>query len=219
MKVLHIPCRSLSNPIPVLEECYGILEAYPSIGLVTTAQHLHQLGEVKDYLESKGKRVEVGGQILGCRQDAALKLDVDCILYMGSGRFHPLGVALKTEKQVYMLNPLSGVLDAITDEEKGRWLGKRKAAVKRAMESKSFGVMVSTKGGQYSLDRALELSGKLRSKGKEAFIFAGDEITPNNMLPFNVDCLVNTACPRIVGDDYHRPVLNPDDLQVFLKYL
>jgi 2-(3-amino-3-carboxypropyl)histidine synthase len=160
----------------------------------------------------------VGGQILGCRQDNALKLDVDCFLYIGSGRFHPLGVALKTDKPVYILNPLSGVLDSITPDEKKRWLGKRKGAISRAMESRTFGLMVSTKDGQFNIKKAMELKKRLKEKGKEAVIFAADELSPNNLLPFKVDCWVNTACPRIAGDEYNRPVINADELAEILEY-
>lgn len=219
MKVLHVPCYSHCDPLPVLEEHISELERYESIGLVTTSQHLNRLDAVKAYLQSKGKRVEVGGQILGCRHENALKLDVECLLYVGSGRFHPLGVAARTDKPIYVLNPLSEVLDRIGDDEKRVWLGRRKAAVKRALESSTYGIIVSTKEGQFDIDVALKLKESLESKGRRAFIFAGDELTPNNLLPFKVDCFVNTACPRLSGDEYHRSVVNAEELEDFLNYL
>ena len=219
MRVLHIPCFSLTDPVPALEEHYRQIEKYKSIGLVTTAQHLSQMGDIKEFLQSKGKRVEVGGQVLGCSQDNALKLDVECILYTGSGRFHPLGIALKTEKPVYILNPLSGSLDKITDAEKKHWLGKRKGAISRALNSETYGIMVSTKDGQYDLRKALELKRKLEAKNKKAIVFAAEELTPANLLPFRVDCWVNTACPRIAGDEYNRPVINSQELQEIIKYI
>jgi len=214
-----VPCSSLCSPLPALEEHFSELEPYGSFGLVATAQHLNRLDDVKAFLESKGKRVLVGGQILGCSQENALKLDADCILYVGSGRFHPLGVALKTGRPVFMLNPLSGVLDRISDGERRRWLGRRKAALKRALESQTFGILVSTKEGQFNLGKALELKDRLESKGREAFIFAGDELTPGNLLPFRVDCWVNTACPRLSGDEYNRPVVDSGELEEFINCL
>lgn len=219
MRVLHIPCYSMADPLPALEEHVGELDGYSSIGLVGTAQHLNRLDDIKSFLESGGKRVEVGGQVLGCRQDNALNLDVECILYVGSGRFHPLGIALKTDRQVFILNPLSGVLDRISEEEKKKVLGRRKAALKRALESNVFGILVSTKSGQYDLDKALELRKKLKYTGREAYLIAGDELTPPNLLSFKVDCMVNTACPRIREDEYHRPVVNAADLEEFLRYM
>jgi 2-(3-amino-3-carboxypropyl)histidine synthase len=79
--------------------------------------------------------------------------------------------------------------------------------------------MVSTKDGQFNLGKALELKDRLESKNREALIFAGDELTPNNLLPFRVDCWVNTACPRLVEDKYHRPVVNSEELEEFINYL
>jgi 2-(3-amino-3-carboxypropyl)histidine synthase len=219
MRVLHIPCYSRADPLPALREHIGRLQPYGSVGLVATAQHLNRLDDVREFLESMGKKVEAGGQILGCRQENALKLDAECYLYIGSGRFHPLGVALKTDKPVFILNPLSGVLDQVTEAEKRKWLGRRKGAMARALESNTFGIMVSTKDGQYSMKKAMEIKKKLKAKGREAFIFAADELSPNNLLPFRVDCWVNTACPRIEGDEYNRPVVNAEELDRILPYL
>jgi len=219
MRVLHIPCYSLSNPLPILEDNFNSLQDYSSFGIVGTAQHLKELDSVAKFLKANGKKALVGGQVLGCRQANALKLDVDCFIYVGSGRFHPLGIAVKTDKPVFMLNPLSGVLDRISEHERKRWVGKRKGAIARAFESQTFGILVSTKGGQFSLKQALQLKKKLESKGKEAFIFSAEELSPNNLLPFKVDCWVNTACPRIAGDEYNRPVVNAEELEEIIKHL
>ncbi|MFH0862577.1 MAG: diphthamide synthesis protein [Candidatus Altiarchaeota archaeon] len=219
MKIVHVPCYSTADPIPVLEENMEVLESYAFIGIVGTAQHLNMLDQLKACLEARGKKASVGGQILGCRQENALKLDVDCFIYVGSGRFHPLGIALKTEKPVFILNPISGVLDRITDAEKRRWIGKRKGAIARALESKTFGIMVSTKDGQFDLKRAFVLKRRLEAKGKKACIFAAEELSPNNLIPFKVDCWVNTACPRIEGDEYNRPVVNAAELEALLACL
>jgi 2-(3-amino-3-carboxypropyl)histidine synthase len=219
MRVLHIPCYSLSDPLPILADGLGILKEHSSAVVVGTAQHLNRLQDIADYLRSKGMKADVGGQVLGCFQDSALGLDADCILYVGSGRFHPLGIAFKCDKPVYMLNPLSGVLDRITDEEKRRWLGRRKGAISRALNSQTFGIMVSTKDGQFDLKGALKLKARLEDAGKEAFIFAAEELSPSNLLPFRVDCWINTACPRIAGDEYHRPVINADDIECLIGAL
>jgi 2-(3-amino-3-carboxypropyl)histidine synthase len=205
--------------LPVLERHFREFAPFERIGIVGTAQHLNRLEDVGSFLESKGKTASVGGQILGCRQENALKLDVDCFLYVGSGRFHPLGVALKSDKPVFVLNPLSGQLDRVTEAEKKKWVGRRKGALARALEAKTFGIMVSFKAGQFNLKKALELKKKLESRGREAFIFAAEELSPVNLLPFKVDCWVNTACPRIAGDEYHRPVVNADELDGLLSHM
>ena len=84
-----------------LEKCLKELKSYSRIGLVTTTQHLHLLNETKDFLEDNGKEVILGsspstrkGQVLGCNFSSIKELDVDVILFIGSGNFHPLGIKL-----------------------------------------------------------------------------------------------------------------------------
>lgn len=128
MRVLHIPCFSLSEPLPVLLGHLSALDSFKSIGLVTTAQHLNKLDDMAVLLRKNGKKVFVGGQILGCNQKKALEIQdkVDCFLYIGSGRFHPLGVAMKTSKPVFLLNPVSRVFDRIEEHEKNPWTKNRR---------------------------------------------------------------------------------------------
>ena len=215
MKVLHIPCFSLSDPLPVLQENVGKLKAYSSVGLIATAQHLNKIDGVARFLEEKGKRVLVGGQVLGCSQHAALRIQdkVECFLYIGSGRFHPIGVALKTAKPVFVLNSISRVFDLIKDEERESWQRKQKARISRAAAAETFGILVSTKDGQFNLKKAEDLKKKIKAKGRKAFIFTGGELSPENLLPFKVDCWINTACPRITDDEHSKPVLNPEELE------
>ena len=73
------------------------------VGLVTTVQHKHELKKIKELIEKTGKKTVIGGQILGCDVNAAKKIKskVDAFLYIGSGEFHPLGVALETNKKVF----------------------------------------------------------------------------------------------------------------------
>ena len=80
------------------------------------------------------------------------------------------------------------------------------------MDAGVYGILVSTKTGQFNLDSALKIRDELIGKGKTVFLFAGDEITPERVLGFKVDAWVNTACPRIIDDFFEKPVLNPDEL-------
>src|SRR3989338_11617983 len=108
MKVLHIPCYSAKDPIPVLKENISNLK-YKKICIVTIAQHLSQLSRVKELLEKNNKEVLMGGQMLGGNQLNATKFKdkADCFLYIGSGGFHPMAISAKTEKPVFVLNPIS----------------------------------------------------------------------------------------------------------------
>ena len=87
------------------------------IGIFTTIQHLRQVPEATRWLIDHGKTVKVGmgdsrlkreGQVLGCNVTAATNIDheVEQYIYIGSGDFHPLEVAIETNKQVIVLDPL-----------------------------------------------------------------------------------------------------------------
>jgi len=211
MKVLHIPCFYPAESVPVLEANINSLMDYKRVGLVATAQHLHQLESIKNILESHGKKAYLGGQVLGC-DISKTPPKADCIIYIGSGRFHPTKIALETRKPVLILNPISKTFEKLSAEEVSSWEQKRKARLKRAAGANTFGVLVSTKSGQFHIEEAWKLKEKLESAGKKAYVFAGNELSPANVLPFKVDCWVNTACPRIADDEYEKPVVNEVEL-------
>jgi len=81
------------------------------IGLLTTVQFAFQIEDIKSQLIGKKVIVPKGkqkhyAQVLGCDVSAseAIKDKVDAFLYIGSGEFHPLGIALKTGKTVFCFN-------------------------------------------------------------------------------------------------------------------
>jgi len=219
MKTLYVPCYSKKDPLPLLKENISSLDSYGRIGLVATIQHVPKLGGVREYLEHQGKKAFVGGQILGCdvSKAAALAGSVDCMLYVGSGRFHPAAVAAQTGKPVYVLNPEAKTLTRITEEETKKFSTKRKGRIALALSADVFGVLVSTKTGQFHPDTAWRIKEAIEDDGGKAFVFAGDAVSPDNVLPYGVDAWVNTACPRIAEDHFKKPVINPDELQYVLK--
>ncbi|OYT54425.1 MAG: hypothetical protein B6U72_02575 [Candidatus Altiarchaeales archaeon ex4484_2] len=218
MNKIYIPAYSMRSPRKVVKKSLRLLREYKSVGLLTTAQHLNQMDDVKKILEKAGLRVVDGGQILGCDIKAAKKSidEVDVYLYVGSGRFHPLSVAYITRKPVVVANPLSDFADTINQEEIDGLKNARKARIMLAYEANVFGVLVSTKEGQFSPQEAFKVKKRLENAGRRAFIFTGSEITPDNVLPFKVDAWVNTACPRIVEDFFDKPVLNEGELDMIL---
>jgi len=227
MKTLFIPCYSKKDPTEAVGKAVKKLEGFKRIGLVTTAQHLNKLDEIKEFLEKNGKEVVVGGQVLGCDQSSSVRIekDVDAFLYIGSGRFHPLGVGIKTDKKVIVANPYSNTADEIGKDEKNRWLKRQRGRIMKGMEAKTFGILISTKEGQFNklfkkkfnqknnLNLALKLKERIESVKKKAFLFAGEEINPGNVLGFEVDAWVNTACLRLVDDHFDKPVLNLEELE------
>lgn len=218
MKTLYIPCYSKKDPVPAVKNALEILKKFKRIGLITTAQHLNQLDNIKNFLEKENIEVIIGGQVLGCNQENAHKIEneIEAFLYIGSGRFHPIGVGIKTNKKVIVCNPYTTECDEISDEEKEKWKKRQKKRLMRAAPAETIGILISTKSGQSNLKLALSLKEKLTELGKNAFLFAGESITPENILGFEVDAWVNTACPRLVDDYFDKPVINPDELEILV---
>jgi len=199
------------------------------VGLVTTAQHVHQLPILKEWLERHGrtvligqgdKRVKNAGQVLGCNVTAASSIrdEVDQFLYLGSGDFHPLAVSLATGKPVIVLDPM---MQEVRDVEqlKEKILRQRHGAISLASEAKSFGIIISSKPGQQRKALADKLKEMILSKGKRASLIVMDNVTPDQLLAFQLDAFVSTACPRLAIDDYLRyrkPMLTPIELEVVL---
>src|SRR3989338_6764428 len=144
-----------------------------TIGLATTVQFLDFVDEIRQYLESKGKvvfsdkiRQKYDTQLLGCDTGAAEKVkgNVDAFLYIGTGIFHPLGIALKIDKEVFCYDPINAVLSKIDRSEVERYNKKRKAAYIKFLQSTEIGILVSLKPGQNNFRKAIELKKQLKDK-------------------------------------------------------
>jgi 2-(3-amino-3-carboxypropyl)histidine synthase len=216
---------------------YGIEDLLPlalprmkkRVGLVTTPQHLQWLPRVQAWLRSKDidgligegdARLKHPGQVLGCNVTSASSIakDVDQFLFIGSGDFHPLAVAIETGKEVIVLDPLMREVRDV-GELKDRVLRQRYASIALAQEAGSFGILISTKPGQRRRVLAMRLRSLIEEKGRRASIIAMDNVAPDQLLAFKVDAFVSTACPRIAIDDalrYKRPMLTPIELEVAL---
>ncbi|HSV42449.1 MAG TPA: diphthamide biosynthesis enzyme Dph2 [Methanomassiliicoccales archaeon] len=212
---------------PLLQKALPLLG--PRVGLITTIQHVGALGHVKEVLDGWGKqclighgdgRVKYPGQVLGCNISAALAIcrEVDCYLYIGSGNFHPISVAVETSKPVIVLDPVMNDVRELTDM-RDRVLRQRHAAIVRSKDAKRFGILVSPKVGQDRFALAMDISDQLKGKGLKGDIIIIEEITPDSLLPYPEDAFVSTACPRLAIDDqvrYKKPMLTPIDLEVVL---
>ncbi|MFH1642304.1 MAG: diphthamide synthesis protein [Nanoarchaeota archaeon] len=185
------------------------------VGVVTTVQFVLFLDKIKDYLISKKVFIAEGkqkykGQVLGCEISAASDIcqKVDSYLYIGTGQFHPIIIAVRTGKDVYCYNPISGIFRKIMDREIEIYKKKKKGAYLKFLSSDTIGILVSIKPGQRFGD-----IDKLKKKfGKKKFYTFGidtlDFIQLNNF-PF-IQSWVNTACPRMEED---ISVVNIGDLE------
>ncbi len=219
--VVFIEARSNADVLSAVMAALPLLKAR-SVGLITTVQHVHKLEEACAVLKEHGKECVIGkgdlrigypGQVLGCNFTAA-RVDCEEFLYIGSGFFHPLGVAIATGKRVIAADPYLNVALEVDPE---KFLRKRGGYIAKAMDARVFGIIVSTKSGQNRMELAERLKGIADKHGKEAFIMLMDLVTPEQLLAFKADAYVNTACPRITIDDaerFHAPVLTPQEFEV-----
>ncbi|MDY6932411.1 MAG: diphthamide biosynthesis enzyme Dph2 [Halobacteriota archaeon] len=224
-KIEFVEVRSNIDVSSVIKEAIGLIrEESHIIGLITTVQHVHDLLKAKKILEDAGKIVAIGdgdyrtkypGQVLGCNFTSA-RVDCDELLFIGSGEFHPVGASIATGKRVVIADPLAGEV-RISDPE--RMMKKRYARIGSVLDARSFGILICSKEGQKRMELAKELKIKGIAKGKEVFMILMDEFESDQLLSFNVDFFVSTACPRIAIDDisrFNKAILTPIELEVVL---
>ncbi|WML67542.1 MAG: 2-(3-amino-3-carboxypropyl)histidine synthase [Methanoregula sp. SKADARSKE-2] len=201
----------LHNALPLLRST--------SISLVTTVQHAHLIPELEQYLRSHGIDVLVAegsgrtphrGQVLGCCFTAAKAGPTPEVLFVGTGVFHPIGIALASRKRVVALDPLTGRVQEVT----GHTLMRRRFAVmEKARGVETIGIIVSSKTGQ----QRMELARRLAALSPRAVVVMMCEVSPDELLNLGFGAYVNTACPRLAYDDQVRfpvPVLSPQEYEI-----
>ena len=194
-----------------------------NIGLATTVQFLDFVDEIKQYLESNGKNIFIDkirqkyeGQLLGCDTGAADKIkdNVDAFLYIGTGVFHPFGIALNIDKDVFCYDPINAMLSKIDRAKVERYNRKRKAAYMKFLEAEEIGILVSLKPGQNNFRKAVELKKQLKDKNCYVFAFDTLDFSQVENFPF-IQCWVNTACNRILDDNekFPKPIVDLSDIE------
>jgi len=192
------------------------------INLVTTAQYLSSIERVKRLLERDGievipsrktKRLQEH-QVLGC-DESNITDKSSPIVFIGDGYFHADNISyIHKHQDIYVINPLARATEKRSLNE--LFLRQRYAAIAKAMECKSFGILVSTKAGQNRIRLARSIKHKLEGIGKSAYIFASDYINENYLLGVAVECYINTACPRIAYEDFtsfKKPILSATEVE------
>jgi len=227
--VEYIELREKYDPTKVLEKDFNKIKDFKSIGLLSTIQFIDSLKTAKNFLEKRGIKGLIGkggkrnydGQILGCDISPALDIGekVDAFLFIGSGKFHPLGVALKYKKPLFVLDVEKNEIVDIEDI-KQKFLKQKYTAIGLAKHAKTFGILISVKPGQINVKLAERLKRFLEEKGKKAYILVFNEIKPEKLEEFDLDCYVNTACPRIPIEDrgmYKKPIVSYEELMESFK--
>ena len=224
----HTPVDSRENvifePYPVDFDVGVLANALPQlkekiVGLVTTVQHVHLIPAMEAFLREKGIDVRVTGggtrapnrgQVLGCSFAAARATKAPEILFVGTGVFHPIGIALSTGARVVALDPLAGIAQEVSGDA---LLRRRFAVIEKARGAETIGIIVSSKCGQERMAFAERLS----VLSPKAVIVTMREVSPDELLNLGFACYVNTACPRLAYDDQVRfpaPVLSPQEYEI-----
>ncbi len=189
------------------------------LGIVTTVQHFHKIKDVQKLFSN----AVIAGKVLGCNASAAAKVkdEVDAFLYIGSGNFHPIQIALETGKKVLTADPIGGKVGEITEEQVEKRKRRIKAAYTKFLAAEKIGVLVSTKEGQANMAAAEQLEKKYRDK--EFFMFVFDTLDFSELENFtDIECWVNTSCPRMAVEDYEKfqkPTINIAELGKAFKSL
>ena len=221
-KIIYVPLFSNVDPFPIMEESLDELADPaddPDVGLVTTAQHMNRFDEMVEWLEERDYEVHTRrgddrltheGQVLGCNY-ASADIDAEQVLYVGGGKFHPVGLAMEhPDKRVVIADPVN---NAVSIAEHDQFLKQRYAAVHKAMDAEKWGVIFCTKIGQGRWEQAQEIV----ENNDDAYLITMDEVTPDRLRNFAMDAFVNTGCPRITTDDgpqFHKPMLTPGEYEI-----
>ncbi len=228
--VEYIP-YPIDADLGILERSIEPLKPFRTIGVMTTIQHIHQLGNVADFFRGNGKEVVIGkpygfakknGQILGCDAGSAASIDrkVEALVYFGGGMFHPLGALLMTTKPFLLIEPFQGTVEFI-DRYRETYAKRSRGKILASVDAKNIGILVTTKNGQNNMPMAKILKAKAEGAGLNAAILVSNTFdfnSINNMMEF--DAFVNTACPRISIDDADRlrkPLLSANELNEVLR--
>ena len=241
----HAPIPNVARSLPMyfVEMRYPATDAAPladrvaaaalprKLGLVASVQHLDLVEPLRAALEARGFEVPLGRgdrrlahsvQALGCNYTVAesVRTSVEGFLFLGTGRFHPVGLALAVDRPDWTLDPLQGTLDPPID--RSALIRNRLRQVARAMGATRFGIVVSSFAGQNRSGMADALVQRARRAGRSAEILLVDRLDPRDLEGRDVEAYVVTACPRIAIDDtelYPKPMLTAPEFLMVLGEL
>ena len=198
------------------------------LAIVASIQHLGLVPSLVDALGRRGivarvgpgdRRLSYPAQALGCNYTTAeaLEPEVEGFLFLGTGRFHPLGLAYAVRKPVWSLDPLQNALEPPLHREE--LIARRLMRVASVRDAQRWGILVSSFVGQNRTGTAVALQRRARDAGREAEILVFGRLDPQDLVGRDFEAYVNTACPRIALDDgelYPKPMLTPPEFLMAL---
>ena len=206
---------------------------YQTVALYASVQFVNNLDKVKEQLQqhnitiitSHADRTQVKGQLLGCdnyRHSLNLSKEeeqkIDCYLYIGDGKFHPLALVYaqkdqKELKEIICNDPLAAKMSLTAVFDIKTILKRYKSSLMKFLNSNTVGVLVTIKPGQEQFRPALALEKKFHDK--RFYYFIDNAVSFDQLENFNfIEVWINAACPRIGFDDqekFVKGVINLND--------
>lgn len=226
--IIYLEARYNKDITNLIKESLKYLKSYKKIALVSSVQHIHQLPQIKNFLEKENKEVIIpekkgfsfyDGQVLGCEYNLLkpISKDVDSILIIGNN-FHALGAALSVKNPVILIDPYNEEVKSM-EELKNKVIKQRAAVLAKAKEAKKFGIIIGLKPGQ-KFGSFEYITDKLKKIEKEYVLISMNEVTNDKLINlYDVDAFVELACPRIAIEDvakFDKPLLTAREFAVLV---
>ncbi|XP_054287349.1 2-(3-amino-3-carboxypropyl)histidine synthase subunit 1-like [Macrosteles quadrilineatus] len=195
------------------------------LGFVSTIQFVATLQATANDLRKDGYSITIPqsrplspGEILGCT--APTLVDVDCLVYLGDGRFHlEAAMIANPDIKFFRYDPYEKVL-TIESYDHEAMRNNRESAIQRASAEGCFGLILGTLGRQGSTKVLTTLKDRLETASKKSVIILLSEIFPSKLELFgDVGAFIQVACPRLSidwGTAFPKPLLTPYEAAVAL---
>ena len=215
-KILFVEARKKFNQKEIR---FTRLDSLPEgeISLAATIQYIDLIKPVKEYLESKGRKVLVEkgayyeGHVLGCNP-SAFDSSKEVLLLLCDGKFHALNNSLILNKPLFVFN--TQTLEQINEEDLNIYKRKKKAKQMKFLREEKVGLIISTKQGQKTKAHKV-MKEKIEKAGKRVYLFEADNIDIGDLDNFNdIRLWINTACFGLALDDPR--IINFQDIINFL---
>jgi 2-(3-amino-3-carboxypropyl)histidine synthase len=217
LDVLLIPAYATLSITPYLPQLLNMIWElkWEKVGITATAQHLQNLKELKDFFTEKKLEfmIQNTGQILGCHVAHAKNLseNVDGLISLHAGSFHSLGLVLNTPIPILQLDPYTGEIKYHNEENRYDYIRKRHGIISHARAASTWGILGSSKLGQYYPNRISKAEKILKTHNKFTITIFAENLNPQYLENITwVDAWLATACPRLaIGDEirFKQPIL------------
>ena len=234
MEVLFLDAP-YSGTVELAKETLAYLKKkkYKTVALYSSVQFVNNLEAVKKQLAenniaavtSHADRTHLKGQLLGCdNYHNSLNLNkeekekIDCYLYIGDGKFHPLALVyaqkdLHEMKEIVCNDPIQQKMSVVGVQDVKKILLKYRASLMKFLTAKNIGVILTIKPGQEQFRPSLML--EKRYANKKFYYFLDNVVSFDQLENFNfIDVWINTTCPRVGFDDqekFVKGVINLND--------